>query len=69
MKGSEKATGITMRLVLVKFQPHHVMDSASIKVKVIVTQAESYDELLVVIILYPMDFTINFWNETASYRP
>ena len=46
MEGSEKALGITIQPLLVKFQPHDVMDLATIKVKAIATQAESYDVLV-----------------------
>ena len=38
------------------------------KVKAIARQAESYDVLVDAMVLYPMGFTINFWNDTASYR-
>ena len=44
------------------------MDSATIKVKAIATQAESYDVLVGAMVLYPMSLTIDFWNETMSYR-
>ena len=69
MGGLEKATGITIQPLLVRFQPHDVIDSAAIKVKAIATQAESYDVLVGAMVLYPMGFTIEFWNETVSYRP
>jgi hypothetical protein len=39
------------------------------KVKAIVTEAKSYDVLIGSTVLYPMGFTLDFWEETASYRP
>ena len=69
MGGSKKAIGITIQPLLIKFQPHDVMDSTTIKVKAIATQAESYDVLVDAMVLYPMGFTIDFWNETTAYRP
>ena len=60
MGGLEKAIGITIQPLVVKFEPHDVMDSSTIKVKAIATEAESYDVLVGVMVLYPMDFTINF---------
>ena len=68
MEGSEKAIGISVQPLLVKFQPHDVMNSATINVKAIATQAESYDVLVGAMVLYPIGFTIGFWNEMASYR-
>ena len=60
MGGSEKAIGISVQPLLVKFQPHDVMDSATIKVKAIATQVECYDVLVGAMVLYPMGFTIDF---------
>ena len=37
--------------------------------KAIATQVESYDVLVGAMVMYPMDFTIDSWNETSSYRP
>jgi hypothetical protein len=38
------------------------------KVKAIVTEAKSYDVLVGSTVLYPIGFTLDFWEETASYR-
>jgi hypothetical protein len=38
-------------------------------VKAIVTEAKSYDVLVGSTVLYPMGFILDFWEETASYRP
>jgi hypothetical protein len=40
-----------------------------LKVKAIVTEAKSYDVLVGSTVLYPMGFTLDFWEEIASYRP
>ena len=69
MGGSERATGITMKPLMIKIRPNDVMDAAAINTKAIVTQAESYDVLVGSTVLYPMGFVLDFWNETASYRP
>jgi hypothetical protein len=39
------------------------------KVKAIVTEAKSYDVLVGSTVLYPMGFTLDFWEEIVSYRP
>jgi hypothetical protein len=39
------------------------------KVKAIVTEVKSYDVLVESTVLYPMGFILDFWEETASYRP
>jgi hypothetical protein len=46
------------------------MENASfMKVKAIITEAKSYDVLVGTTVLYPMRFTLNFWEEITSYRP
>jgi hypothetical protein len=45
-----------------------VMDVSSLKsVKKIVTKAQSYDVLIVAMVLYPMGFHIEFWKEVSTY--
>jgi hypothetical protein len=39
------------------------------KMKAIVTEAKSYNVLVGSTVLYSMGFTLDFWEETASYRP
>jgi hypothetical protein len=46
-----------------KFNQEDVEDADFIKVK-----AKSYDVLVGTTILYPMGFTLDFWEEIASYR-
>lgn len=44
------------------------MDVASIKVKAIDTQAESYDIFVEAIVLYRMGFTLDFLNQTMFHH-
>jgi hypothetical protein len=46
-----------------------VEDAGFMKVKAIVTEANSYDVLVGTTVLYPMGFTLDFWEEIISYRP
>jgi hypothetical protein len=39
------------------------------KVKAIVMEAKSYNVLVGSTVLYPMGFTLDFWEETTNYRP
>ncbi|PTQ27347.1 hypothetical protein MARPO_0204s0011, partial [Marchantia polymorpha] len=38
-------------------------------VRAVVTSAESYDVLVGGAVLYPMEFWMDYWTETAAYRP
>jgi hypothetical protein len=51
-----------------KLNQEDVEDAGFMKVKAIVTEAKSYDVLVGMIVLYPMGFTLDFWEEIASYR-
>jgi hypothetical protein len=52
-----------------KLNQEDVEDAGFMKVKAIVTEAKSYDVLVGMTVLYPMGFTLDFWEEIASYRP
>jgi hypothetical protein len=52
-----------------KLNHEDVEDAGFMKVKAIVTEAKSYDVLIGTTVLYPMEFTLDFWEEIASYRP
>jgi hypothetical protein len=69
MGGTERATGITKVELSLKFNQEDVEDAGFMKVKAIVTEAKSYDVLVGTTVLYPMGFTLDFWEEIASYRP
>ena len=44
-------------------------DSSSMGVSAVVTSAESYDVLVGGAVLYTMGFQMDYWTETACYRP
>jgi hypothetical protein len=69
MGGMEYATAITKGKLALKLNQDDIEDASFMKVKAIVTEAKSYDVLVGSTVLYPMGFTLDFWEETASYRP
>jgi hypothetical protein len=69
MGGTEHAIGITKVELSLKLNQEDVEDAGFMKVKAIVTEAKSYDVLIGTTVLYPMEFTLDFWEEIASYRP
>jgi hypothetical protein len=69
MGGTEHATAITKGELVLKLNQDDVKDASFMKVKAIVTEAKSYIVLVGSTVLYPMGFTLDFWEETASYRP
>jgi hypothetical protein len=69
MGGTERATGITKAKLSLKLNHEDVEDVGFMKVKAIVTEAMSYDVLVGATVLYPMEFTLDFWEEITSYRP
>jgi hypothetical protein len=69
MEGTEHTTAITKGELALKLNQDDVEDASFMKVKAIVTEAKSYDVLVGSTVLYPMGFTLDFWEETASYRP
>jgi hypothetical protein len=68
MKRTEHAIGIINDELSLQLNLDNVEDASFMKVKAIVTKAKSYDVLVGSTVLYPMDFTLDFWEETASYR-
>jgi hypothetical protein len=68
MEGTERATGITKVELSLKLNQENVEDVGFMKVKAIVMEAKSYDILIETTVLYPMGFTLDFWEEIASYR-
>jgi hypothetical protein len=69
MGWTECATGITKAELSLKLNQKDVEDAGFIKVKAIITEAKSYDVLVGTTMLYPIGFTLDFWEEIASYRP
>jgi hypothetical protein len=68
MGGTERAIGITKVELSLKLNQENVEDAGFMKVKAVVTEAKSYDVLVGTTVLYPMGFTLDFWEEIASYR-
>jgi hypothetical protein len=52
-----------------KLNQDDVEDASFMKVKAIVMEAKSYDVLVGLTDLYPIRITLDFWEETSSYRP
>jgi hypothetical protein len=69
MGGAERDTGITKAELSLKLNQEDVEDAGFMRVKASVTEAKSYDVLVGSTVLYPMGFTLDFWEEIASYRP
>jgi hypothetical protein len=67
--GTEHATAITKGELALKLNQDDVEDASFMNVKAIVTEAKSYDVLVGLTVLYPVGFTLDLWEETASYRP
>jgi hypothetical protein len=53
---------------LAKLNPNHPTNKSTIQVQVVVTNVLSYDVLVWGVMLYPMGFVLNFWEETTSHR-
>jgi hypothetical protein len=68
MGGTEHVTTITKGKLALKLNQDDVEDASFMKVKAIVMEAKSYDVLVGSTVLYPMGFTLDLWEETASYR-
>jgi hypothetical protein len=62
-------TLITKAELSLKLNQEDVEDAGFMRVKAIVTEAKSYDVLVGMTVLYPMGFTLDFWEEITSYRP
>jgi hypothetical protein len=69
MRGTEHVPTITKGELALKLNQDDVEDASFMKVKAIVTEAKSYDVLVRSTVLYPMGFTLDFWEEIVSYRP
>jgi hypothetical protein len=69
MGGTEYTTAITKGDLALKLNHDDVENAIFMKVKAILTEAKSYDVLVGSTVLYPMGFTLDFWEETTSYRP
>jgi hypothetical protein len=66
---TDRSNFMTRERLSVQMKPDHVTDSSRLGVTAIVTAAESYDVLVGSAVLYPMGFQMDYWTETATYRP
>ncbi len=64
---SDRSHFMTRERLSVQMKPDHVTDSFRLGVIVVVTTAESYDVLVVGVVLYPMGFQMDYWMETTAY--
>jgi hypothetical protein len=60
---------MTRERLSVQMKPDHVIDSFRLGMTTIVTAAELDDVLVGGVVLYPMGFQMDYWTETATYRP
>ncbi len=48
---------------------NHAINTFRLGVIVVVIATESYDVLVGGVVLYPMDFQMDYWTETTTYQP
>ncbi|PTQ47194.1 hypothetical protein MARPO_0008s0049 [Marchantia polymorpha] len=66
---SNRSYFMTRESVAVQLRHDHPHDNSQFGVRAVVTSAESYDVLVGGVVLYPMGFRMDYWTETAAYRP
>ncbi|OAE29706.1 hypothetical protein AXG93_509s1590 [Marchantia polymorpha subsp. ruderalis] len=66
---SNRSYFMTRESIAVQLRHDHPHDSSQFGVRAVVTSAESYDVLVGGVVLYPMGIWMDFWMETAAYRP
>ncbi|PTQ40682.1 hypothetical protein MARPO_0038s0037 [Marchantia polymorpha] len=66
---SDRSYRMTRERISVQLRHEHAQDSSQFGVRAVVTSAESYDVLVGGAVLYPMGFRMDYWTETAAYRP
>jgi len=59
---------MTCERLSVQMTPNHATNNPKLGVIVVVTVVESYDVLVGGVMLYPMDFQMDYWTETTTYR-
>jgi hypothetical protein len=60
---------LTWERLSVEVMPGHATNNSNVRVTAVATQAQSYDVLVGGAVLYPMGFQMDYWSETASFRP
>ncbi|OAE29984.1 hypothetical protein AXG93_669s1340 [Marchantia polymorpha subsp. ruderalis] len=66
---SDMSYMMTKERISVQLRHDHAQDSSQFGVRAVVTSTESYDVLVGKVMLYPMGFWMDYWKETATYRP
>ncbi|PTQ43569.1 hypothetical protein MARPO_0024s0079, partial [Marchantia polymorpha] len=66
---SDRSYRMTRECISVQLRHGHAEDSSLFGVRAVVTSAESYDVLVGGAVLYPMGFRMDYWTQTAAYRP
>ncbi|PTQ39138.1 hypothetical protein MARPO_0047s0110 [Marchantia polymorpha] len=66
---SDRSYRMTRECISMQLRHGHAQDSLQFGVRAVVTSAESYDVLVGGAVLYPMGFRMDYWTETAAYRP
>jgi hypothetical protein len=69
MGGSKKAQGLTKQKIVIHVNINKPTYYTIMWAQALVTHATSYDVLVGGVVLYPLGVTIDFWEETAYYRP
>jgi hypothetical protein len=64
---SDRSNFMTRERLSVQMKSNHVTDSSKLGVTTVVTAAELYDVLVGGVVLYPMDFQMDYWTETVTY--
>ena len=67
--GQEKTQYMTRQDLTVRLHSGHATDDSMLKVRAVITSAESYDVLVGGAVLYPMGFVLDYWHESVHYRP
>jgi hypothetical protein len=51
------------------FLPKDQIDETTLSIPAVVTRAESYDVLVGSVVLYPLEFVLNYWGESVCFQP
>jgi hypothetical protein len=68
MGGLKKAQRLTKHEIVIQINDNKLINYTIMWAQVMVTHVTPYDVLVGGVVLYPLGFTIDFWEETAYYR-
>jgi hypothetical protein len=60
---------MTRERLSVQMRLDHATNSSRLGVTIVVTVSKSYDVLVGGVVLYLMDFQMDYWMETMAYQP